>query len=171
MPGANRPAGRNDPTGGFRGGGRTGFTIVELLLVLVVGGILAGVAMSALGDSHGAVSVRSAQNNFLSLHARARAVAVEQGEVARFIVNRERNLVSVVVGQGDDEEEVRTVDFREAFGTELDGDWNELVLCMTPRGFADPGCNSFSGDAEVQIQQGGSLRTVTLRPLGQAARN
>lgn len=150
---------------------RRGITISELLFVMVVMGILAGVAFNNFTDQRHGLSVRSAENGFLSLQAQARAIAVEWGTVVRLVVSPEEDRVSLVTNGSVGADTVRTSDFEARFDTTLEGDWDELVLCMTPRGIADIQCNSFSRPQEVRFARGGRTGSVLVQPLGRAERN
>jgi prepilin-type N-terminal cleavage/methylation domain-containing protein len=51
----------------------SGFSIIELLVVLMVGSILTSIALMTFDGVSGRYAVTGAQRTFLSLHARARA--------------------------------------------------------------------------------------------------
>lgn len=155
---------------GWRGGDCRGVTVSELLIVLVLMSILAGVAFNNLADQRHGLSIHSAQDAFFSLHGHARAVAVERGLVTMLVVDSDEDMVAVVADDDGSPDTVRSTAFRDRFGTALTGDWQRLVLCMTPRGFGEPSCNSFEGTAEVEFERGTRTGTVLLHPLGQAER-
>lgn len=152
-------------------GDRRGITVSEILFVVVIIGILAGVAFNNFADQRHGMTVRSAENGFLSLHAQARAAAVERGAMARLVVVPEEDRVSVVLGSGSGADTIRTTDFEGKFSASVEGDWDRLILCMTPRGFADIQCNSFERPTVVRFTRGSRTGGVELQPLGQAERN
>ena len=66
---------------------RSGFSIIELVVVLIMGSILSGIALVSFDGVSGRYAALGAQRTFVSLHARARAQAVEYGETVQFKVN------------------------------------------------------------------------------------
>ncbi len=151
-------------------GDNTGVTLLELVVALTVGGILMGIAVNAYGGAQGRSALRSAESSFLSMHAQTRASAVERGERVRLVVDSGNDRVSIVAGTLDDPITLRTQNFLEAFGTVVRSVPELVELCMTPRGFAELGCNSFSSEATIAFARGGQEREVRILPLGQVAR-
>jgi prepilin-type N-terminal cleavage/methylation domain-containing protein len=74
---------------------RSGFTLLELLIVIIVIGLLSGFAYPRLRGSTTGLSVRSARQQTTELLVIARAAAVQNGSEARFI--RAGNVVRAVV--------------------------------------------------------------------------
>jgi prepilin-type N-terminal cleavage/methylation domain-containing protein len=68
-------------------GRRAGFTMVELVIALLIGSILTSIALSSYGNARGRFAVRGARTTFASLHARARAQAIESGSMMRLFVD------------------------------------------------------------------------------------
>ena len=60
----------------------TGFTIVELLFVVTIMAMLAGLAFPRMGENWDRFSVRGAVNQFRSAHQKARTAAIRYGAVA-----------------------------------------------------------------------------------------
>lgn len=149
---------------------RRGFSLIELVLVLAVGGLLAAVAVNTFTSVQPRMATRSADSGFQTLHAQARAYAVERGTRTRFVVDAGQNRVSVFVGVGADEELVRSVDFLSAYNVEIDAAGSPVQLCMSPRGFGEVGCNSFTNAADVTFRRAGESRSVRILPLGQLIR-
>lgn len=142
---------------------RHGFTLIEVLLVLIVGVILTSIAMKSLGASGSRTSVRQAKATFTALHARARAQAIETGEMTRLWIDANKDSVWIVRGG----EQLETVRFAEELGVDIVTSAAQVRLCMSPRGFAETSCNSFSGDQTVTFAARGDSTSLTIRPLGQ----
>lgn len=140
-----------------------GFTIIEMLVVVLVGAILASIAMSGYARVQSRLAVRSARDTFASLHSRARAHAVERGVAARFNVDASGD--SVWISSGGTR--IDGLDFRSAMGVDIRSSPSSVTLCMTPRGYADPGCNSFTSTVTFSFAQGAESTTLSLRTLGQ----
>ena len=65
---------------------RRGVTIIELLIVIVLIGVMAGFAFPRIGDAITKQSVRSARTLFVGTHAKARATAIQRGSQTQFIL-------------------------------------------------------------------------------------
>lgn len=147
-----------------------GFTILELIIAVVISIVLAGIVTLSFSRVHGQLGVQSAQSNFLSLHAQARAFAAERGTIVRFVVDA-----------GDDElrvewtdpatgvlEVLSGVNVMQEFGVDIVSREQSAALCFTPRGVADPGCNTFDGTLDVDLVRGNRSASLTVLQLGQA---
>jgi prepilin-type N-terminal cleavage/methylation domain-containing protein len=141
-----------------------GFTVVEMLVVVTVGAILLMIGMNSISGFQGRTAVRQARNAFLSLHARARAQAVEFGQ--NTLLNVDSGGDSAWISRNDTT--LTSVRFREELGVDIDGS-GVYTLCMTSRGYADPTCNSFGeGTLTVRFIQASDSLTISVLPLGQA---
>jgi prepilin-type N-terminal cleavage/methylation domain-containing protein len=142
-----------------------GFTLVELLVVIVIAAVLLTTSVRTFGEIFSSRSVVAARSTFGTLHAKARAIAIERGTDVEFMVSEAGDSIFLVV-DGTTEE---TFNFQEALGVDVTrykatGDFK---LCMTPRGYADTGCNNFTSWEAFFFNQGpDSVWTVVL-PLGQ----
>ena len=74
---------------------RSGFTLVELLIVITVMGLMGTFAYPKLRGTTTGLSVRNARQQVLTMLVTARAASVQNGAEARFI--RSGNIVRVVV--------------------------------------------------------------------------
>jgi prepilin-type N-terminal cleavage/methylation domain-containing protein len=140
-----------------------GFTLIEVLIVIVVGGILAGIAIKEVGPASGRASVQQARNVFNGMAARARAHAIERGQMTLLVVDAQADSVSIVAG-GD---VLETVHFRGGMGIDIRAPAAETRICMTPRGFAEPSCNSFSTAIKMEFVRGTRSSAIEILPLGQ----
>lgn len=62
-----------------------GLSVIELVIVIVLVGVLAGWAFPRIGDALTRQSVRSGRNAVVTLHAKARATAVQRARVVRLV--------------------------------------------------------------------------------------
>ncbi len=147
---------------------RRGFTILELVIVLGIGALVAGIAIAGFGGIQARLGVRAAEARFLSMHGQTRALAVERGRAVRLSVNPETGVVRIEEGCAGDGPEIDARDFGAIHAVTIETGVGVLWLCMTPRGFADIGANSFSQEARVSFVRGDRSATVVLLPLGQA---
>ena len=143
---------------------RSGFSIIELVVVLMVGSVLTSIAMNSFNGISGRFATKGAQKTFMTMNARARAQAVEYGQTVQLNVDPVGD--SVWLSRGDDILEVLN------FGKEFDVDLrtstgSELWVCMNARGFADSRCNSFSSPVTVSFLLASDTASVRILSLGQ----
>ena len=67
---------------------RTGFTLMEVVVVVTIIGLLAGLALPKIGENWDRYSVRGAVNQFRSAHQKARTAAIRYGTVAELHINQ-----------------------------------------------------------------------------------
>jgi prepilin-type N-terminal cleavage/methylation domain-containing protein len=139
-----------------------GFTIIEMAVVLVVAAILLDVAVTASVPAFDRMSVTTARSSFAALHARARARAVERGSNVRLFVDPSSDRAWIFDGTGV----VEVVAFGSGSGIDVTAS-ETIELCLSPRGYADTDCNSFTSAMEVGFARGGERSSLELRPLGQ----
>ncbi|MDP2957912.1 MAG: type II secretion system protein [Longimicrobiales bacterium] len=139
-----------------------GFTLIEVVIALLIGSILTSIALTGFGNARGRFAVRGARNTFVSLHARARAAAIEGGTTARLTVYPSGDSVTIVRG-GTTLESIR---FGEEFDVDVQASAN-VVLCMSSRGYALDTCNSFSSPVRVTFAFGADTASVQILPMGQ----
>jgi prepilin-type N-terminal cleavage/methylation domain-containing protein len=142
---------------------KSGFTLIEVLIVVVLGSILIQLAIKGIGLTSSQISVREARNVFNGMAARTRAQAIESGLNTLLIADAEGDSV-VIVANGRVVENVR---FAEDMGIDIQTTARMTTVCMNPRGYASPACNSFSSPIEVAFVQGTKSRTLEILPLGQ----
>lgn len=142
---------------------RRGFTIIELIIAILVTGILTSIAIASIGAVQSRTAVRQARNAFAALHARTRAQAIEFGTTTRLQVDIEGD--SAWITRNDTT--LETIWFSEEFEVDLRSPSAGYTLCMSPRGYADTDCTSFTGAAVVTFRQGPDSMTATMLPLGQ----
>ena len=142
-----------------------GFTIIELVIALLIGSILTSIALSSFGNSTARFSVRGARNAFISMHARARASAIERGTTANLFIDLAADTVAVV----RQDTVIAMVDFMSQYNVNLTNSNTRLTLCMSPRGYADDGCTSFSAAQTLGFTFTNGSESVSLQilPLGQ----
>ena len=141
---------------------RRGFTVIELVIVMMVGALLTGIAFRSFNGVQGRMAARQARQTFASLHARTRATAIEMAAVTQLNVDFGGD--SVWIQRGTTKVEV--IKFRDQLGVDILGT-GVLRLCMNPRGFAETTCNSFTTTQTVTFQAGADTAGVQIRTLGQ----
>jgi prepilin-type N-terminal cleavage/methylation domain-containing protein len=152
-------------------GKRAGFTLLEMVIALMFGGILAGIAISGFGGTQGRLAVRSAQASFLSLHAHTRALAVERGVQVQLLVDPATDVVAIRLGCDGAGDILEARNFQDAHSVTVTTGGGTASLCMTPKGVANPSLNTFpQTPTRIVFTRGEATSEVTLQPLGQAVR-
>jgi len=139
-----------------------GFTLVEVVIVLVIGSILMSIAMTGFGNARGPCAVRGARSTFAALHARTRAQAIEAGARVLLFVDVAGDSAFIWEGQN-----LETIRFDEELNVDLRSTGGNLRICMNARGFADPDCNSFDATAVLEFWHNADQASVEILPLGQ----
>ena len=140
-----------------------GFTLIEVVIALLLGSILTGIALTSYGNAQGRFAVRGARNTFTSLHARARATAIERGSTVRLFVDVGGDSVVITSGATT----IEKIRFQEEFHVDLHSTSGNLLLCMNARGYADTGCTNFSAAVNLGFRQNADTVSVRILPLGQ----
>ncbi len=121
--------------------GRPGFTLVELLFVVLIAGILMSFAMPAFREYISRREVINARTAFMMAATRARAAAVERGDVVVLMTRIYRDSVFVMSADGADTLEV--IDYRNGeikANILLNNTPAPFRICYLPRGFVHPSC-------------------------------
>lgn len=133
-------------------------------MVLMVGSVLTSIAIQSFNGISGRFAARGARQTLLSMHARARAQAVEFGQTVRLNVDPGGD--SVWLSQGADI--LTVVDFEEEFNVDVRTSTDSnLKVCMNARGFADTGCNNFVSPVTITFLLASDTFSVRVLTLGQ----
>ncbi len=148
---------------------RPGFTLIELLFVVLIAGIMGTLAFPRFSEYQKRRQVMNAQTAFIMAAARARASAVERGDVVLLWVQPESDRVTVLSGDGADT--MLVLDLRNG---EIKADLilpSAMTFCYLPRGFAHPSCGN-GGSLPQSIGFGNTSDTLwaTISAVGQVER-
>ena len=145
---------------------RSGFSIIELVVVLMVGSVLTSIAITEFNGVSGRFAVKGARQTLMSMHARARMQAVELGRTVKLNIDPVGD--SIWLSRGAVVLDV--VNFGEEFNLDVQTSSDaEIQVCMNPRGFADTGCNNFNAPVTVTFVLTSDTTSVRILPLGQMA--
>lgn len=140
-----------------------GFTLLEVLIVLVISTVLMSMAVKAFGATSSHLSARQARNVYNGMVARARAQAIESGFTTLVVANIPGDSVWIFANG----RVVENVRFAEEMGVDIQSASGTVRLCMSPRGYANTDCNSFSSTVKMTFAQGAEAESIEILPLGQ----
>lgn len=143
--------------------GRDGFTMIEMVIVMVVGIALATMAITAFAPAQRKMAVSSARETLIAMHARTRAHAIEAGTPVVLNVDFGRDIAWIT----RDGTTLETVDFQDAMHVDLRGSGSTMEMCMNPRGFGESSCNSFTSGTDILFVLNKESRRLRVYPLGQ----
>ena len=145
---------------------RSGFSIIELVVVLMVGSVLTSIAITEFNGVSGRFAVKGARQTLMSMHARARVQAVEFGQTVKLHVDPGGDSIWL----SRDGEVLDVLDFGKEFNVDIQTSTDsEVRVCMNPRGFADTGCNSFTSPVTITFVLTSDSASVLILTLGQMA--
>lgn len=154
---------------------RPGVTLIELILVLVVGGILTSIALAQMGRNAARQEVRNARDSVVALAACARAAAIERGDVVRLELNLEENVIRVLPGRSGEVEPIEIKNVMAEHGARMvapDAQDALLTVCYSPRGYAllDTCTTLGNVDLGLSFQRENHVYEAVVRPLGRVER-
>jgi prepilin-type N-terminal cleavage/methylation domain-containing protein len=143
---------------------RAGFTIIELVVVILIGSILVGIALSSFQTAQAAIAARSAKNMYATLHQRARVRSIELGQRALLYVDTTGDSAAIFSnGAWRD-----ITHFRRQLNVDLRATPATFFICMNPRGYADPGCGfGITSPVKLEFWLSGDSTSITILPMGQ----
>ena len=151
-----------------------GFTLIELVFVVLIGSILTSVALSSFQNVQSRFAVRGAKEMYMTLHQRARSKAVEMGETVLLLVYVQGDS-ALIFSQSEGITDVTRFDDQLDVDLRTQGNYSYL-MCMTPRGYADYNCGSygnfgftqtFADTVRLQFWLNADSASVLVLPMGQ----
>jgi prepilin-type N-terminal cleavage/methylation domain-containing protein len=152
---------------------RSGFTLIELLVVIIIGSILVTIGLSTFQNAQTALAARGAKTMYATLHQRARAKAIELGRTQLFIVDAVGDSAFIYDWNPPATPVITDVTrFREQMNVDLRASASSFLICMTPRGYADPTCPAFGFPTstvpiKLEFWLNADSTSVTILPMGQ----
>lgn len=153
---------------------RTGFTLIELVIVILIGSILVGIALSTFQSAQAAFAARGAKTMYATLHQRARGRAVELGRTQILIVDTAGDSAFIYdwIVSPFSLTITDVTRFRQQLNVDLRAPVGAFLLCMTPRGYADPTCPAFGFTTwnvpiKLEFWLNADSSSVTILPMGQ----
>ena len=147
----------------------SGFTIIELIVVIAVGSILTSIALTQISGAQGRIAVKGARTTYAAVHARARAHGIEMGQSVMLHVESAGDSIWIE-HDGDVLEKVRFAgEHRVDLRITPTGAPTTFTLCFSPRGYTDPNCNTTNSILRIEFWQAADSSTLLMLPMGQLA--
>jgi prepilin-type N-terminal cleavage/methylation domain-containing protein len=156
---------------------REGFTLVEMLIVMIIFGALLTFAIPSFTQLSKGRNAQNARDALVWMATRARARAIERGEVQLLKIDPANERVSIVwrrtTGAAAATDTLEAVNFATVHNATISTTANTvIILCYSPRGFAFvcDGALSPTVDTNVDFSHGGKTATARVKILGQIER-
>ena len=140
-----------------------GFTILELVFVILIGSLLTALMMQAFSGPQQTLAARGARSTFATYHARTRAAAIESGAPTLLLVDAPGDSLLLFSGGSF----IEGINVRNEYGANIVMDSTRLSICMGPRGYTMSVCNSFTTTQTIRFVVGTDTAAVDVLPLGQ----
>lgn len=143
-----------------------GFTLMELMFVLLIAGILLSIGMKQFGRLQVQHQVRNARDVLVYMGVRAQSEAMKHGDLVRIEIWPDTNMAKIVTQSDSTLERVR---FDSQFTARLIGP--AITACYSSRGFALPSCTTSGLPRNIGFVIGSDTASAKVLPLGQIEKN
>ncbi len=146
----------------------TGFTVIEMLMVIVIAGIMMAVAIPFLRNTSQRTSVHGAADEISRLYATARATSIQRGKLSWLVLDPTSSTAMVIAKQvtGAGIDTISKPDnLTKRYGVTFTASTDSLIF--TPRGV---GANLVSTTVILSSTTGGIVDTVWIYPTGKIVR-
>ncbi len=148
-------------------GVRAGFTMIELLFVLLISTVLLGMATSGFESAQRSTAAHAARDSYTWLANRARSNALERGETVTMTLKPDSALARITDTSGT----IDVIYFRTQYGTAVSTSDNAtVVVCYGPRGFALSSCSNGDLPQTVTFTRADQAYSARVQVLGQVDR-
>ncbi len=144
----------------------TGYTLVELVIVMMIAALLLGLGVNALNKAASQRATQSARDGFIWQARRARTLAIQQGTRVRVVLYPDSTKAEARVVAPGHRDDV------SAFGTEYNtrvsaGGADSVWICYEARGYANSNCTSTGLPVTVTFSRGNISARAVVQALGQ----
>jgi prepilin-type N-terminal cleavage/methylation domain-containing protein len=146
----------------------SGFTAIEMVMVIVIAGILMAVAIPILRTSSPRTAVHGAADEVSRLYATARSASIQRGKTAWLLLDPSTSTVTVTakkIGATGVDTIAKPDDLNSRYNVTFTTSATSLVF--TPRGI---GANLSTTMVIISSNTGGIVDTVRIYPTGKIVR-
>lgn len=143
-----------------------GFSMIEMLFVLIIGAILIAIVAPAFGRMQSRRSAENARDAFVWFANRARSESVNRGQEVTLRVSPTDSSATMTTAAGDTIDRLRFIGDIDANVKTSTG--SAVNICYLPRGYARDDCPSNARTVDFYIGQ--DTFTVEIRVLGQVVK-
>ena len=150
---------------------RNGYTLAELMIVLVLAGLAMAIATPPLASTYQRTATRAARDKFVSTHSLTRSVALRYGRVAELHIDESNARFWVEVDTssiGGMKARVGVTKDLNAAKVTIYSD--RSILCFDVRGLPTTRGACEAADATIVFSVEGKADTVKITPLGKVLR-
>ena len=148
-----------------------GFTIAELVVVLILAGVAVAIVSPSIGKAFRRTGVRAAVDQFASTHSLARSAAVRYGRTAEMhidVVNARFWVEVDTSSAGGVKDTVGIVKYLDANSVTILTSTD--LLCFDARGLPSTQDSCDPPNAQIIFVSGSKIDTVTITALGRVLR-
>jgi prepilin-type N-terminal cleavage/methylation domain-containing protein len=153
---------------------REGFTLIEMLIVMIIFGALLTFAIPSFTRMSKGRSAQNARDALVWMGARARARAIERGEVQMLKIDPGNERVSIVrrtTAAAVATDTLEAINFATVHSSTISTTANTvIILCYSPRGFAITCASSPNANVDVTFTHSDKTAVARVKPLGQIER-
>ncbi len=155
-----------------RGDGRAGqgFSVVELLIVLVVGAIVMAIAAPQVARSQRRASVRTAADEFVATHGLARSMAIKYGRLSELHIDNATSRIWVQVDTGGTAAPDTIGAIRDLAKQKVRVKGTRSMICFDASGGSSSRGSCGSGLGVYEFASGGYVDTVRVTAGGNVLR-
>lgn len=147
--------------------------MLELMIVMIIAGVIATIALPRMGDLQARQGAQNARDALVWMAARARARAIERGTTQLLEIDPAADRAWIVRrNPTTPADTAQVVDFGAEFDATVSTATNAVItICYNTRGYAWA-CDAASPTADelVKFEAGRQSAVARVRPLGQIER-
>jgi prepilin-type N-terminal cleavage/methylation domain-containing protein len=157
------------------GSPQAGFTLIELMIVIVIGGALMMITIPSFTRLAAGRNAQNARDALVWMAARARSRAIERGETQLLEIDPGTERVWIVrrnTGAALATDTVDKVTFSSVHSSTISTAANTVItVCYSPRGYAfSCSANSPAANVDVTFTHVDKTAVARVKPLGQIER-